>query len=73
MGCWATQSLPIPHAQATEQGTRIAIDGDIISFIINNREQARLGASGLQIKGDVNYSGIMVDTIRYLPDEGKNP
>ena len=73
LGCWASQSLPIPHAHATEQGTRIAIDGDVISFIINNREQARLDTNGLHIKGGVNYSGIMMDTVRYLPDEGKKP
>ncbi len=52
-------------AQAQAPQTLIKTDGGVIVFIVDGQEQARIDAKGLHMNGDVNYSGMMTDTVTY--------
>ena len=54
-------------AQAQSPQTIIKTDNNIIVFVVDGQERARIDATGFHVNGDVNYSGATTDTVTYQP------
>lgn len=58
-------------ARANTPQTLIKTDRDTIIFIVNGQEQARIDTEGLHVNGNLNYSGVTIDTGTYTSRGGQ--
>ncbi len=65
--------LALSSARASSPATEVVASGSSIIFMVDGHEQARLDATGLQVNGDIGYSGAITDTVSYRANGGAAP
>ncbi|MFZ6047407.1 hypothetical protein ACFW0H_14975 [Pseudomonas sp. CR3202] len=54
-------------AASSDNPAAINTRDGIIRFMIDGEEQARIDAGGFHVKGDINYSGTITDSVTFAP------
>lgn len=59
----------LSRAEASPPKTEVIAENGVIRFIVNGQEQARIDATGLTTKGNLGYSGALIDSVSYVVDD----